>query len=854
MQQGCGRQKRAGRPRRQASAAAAAQLPPLFLDWFRSRGWLPRRHQLELLEKAAAERSSLLIAPPGAGKTLASFLPSLVRLAARPPERPRSIDTLYISPLKALTTDIERNLLLPLTEMALPITIETRTGDTSLARKQRQRRRPPDMLLTTPEQVALLLSHADAAQTFADLDTIIIDEIHALTPNKRGDLLALDLARLASIAPTHLRIGLSATVAQPSVLRAYLMPQTETRATRLADLIRAPAGPPAEITMLDTEAALPWAGHAGRYAVPDLLRAIRAHRLSLVFVNTRSQAELLFQELWRRNEHNLPIALHHGSLDAARRRKVEAALAAGELRAVVSTASLDLGVDWGNVDLVINVGAPKGISRLMQRVGRANHRLEEASRALLVPSNRFEVLECRAAIDAAEASEQDAPAPRTGALDVLAQHVWGMACSGPIEPAALYRETLSAAPYAGLPRPTFDRVLDFVATGGYALRSYDRYARLRPTADGRLRLAHPRLARHYRMNVGSIVEAPMIKIRLAARRRAQPGMRRTLPGGQVLGELEEFFVEQLKLGDTFAFAGEVLRFEGMQDTEALVTRSRDPAPMIPAYAGGKLPLSTHLAHRVRHLLAERPRWRQLPGAVRDWLLLQQERSSLPAPGEVLIETFARARRHYLVVYPFEGRLAHQTLGMLLTRRLERAGAKPLGFVATDYALAIWCLADVADLQRQGRIELETLFAEDLLGDDLEAWLAESHLLKRTFRSNAVIGGLIERRHGGRIKSGRQLTIASDLIYDVLRKHDPRHILLEAAWLDAAAGLLDIRRLGEFLRRIKGRIRYKALRHVSPLAVPVLLDIGQEVVNARAMAEGILREAAEALVREATQGG
>jgi ATP-dependent helicase Lhr and Lhr-like helicase len=847
-------QSTAGQPT-QACAARSARLPPPFLDWFNRRGWHPRAHQLGLLANVAQRRSTLLIAPTGAGKTLAGFLPSLVGLTDRPrPASGRSIHTLYISPLKALTSDIARNLMLPLTEMGLPITVETRTGDTPIARKQRQRRRPPDLLLTTPEQIALLLSHADASRIFADLEHVIIDEIHALTPNKRGDLLALDLARLASIAPAQVRIGLSATVARPSELRAYLVPQTEVRVTRLADLLTAPGGAAHDITVLETDTALPWTGHTSRYAAPDILRAIRAHRLSLLFVNTRSQAELLFQELWRLNEDNLPIALHHGSLDAARRRKVEAAMAAGALRAVVSTSTLDLGVDWGEVDLVINIGAPKGASRLLQRVGRANHRLEEASRALLVPSNHFEVLECRAAIEAAEAGVHDATAHRTGALDVLAQHLWGMACSGPIRPSTLYREVRSAQPYARLTRQNFDRVLDFVATGGYALRAYERYARLRRIGAGRLCLAHPRLAQHYRMNVGTIIEAPMIKIRLAGRRgKRRPGIG-PLAGGRPLGEVEEYFVEQLKFGDTFAFAGEVLRFEGLQNTDAFVSRTSDPDPMIPSYEGGKFPLSTHLAHRVRSLLAEPGRWRQLPQAVRDWLLRQQEVSALPAPGEVLIESFARARRHYLVAYPFEGRLAHQTLGMLLTRRLDRVGAKPLGFVANDYALAIWSLGDVADLQRQGRLDLAALFAEDMLGDDLEAWLAESSLMRRTFRINAVIAGLIERRHGGRIKSGRQVTISSDLIYDVLRKHDPRHILLEAAWEDASTGLLDIRRLGEFLRRIKGRIRYKALDHVSPLAVPVLLEIGQELVNAKGAAESILREAADALVREAMQGG
>jgi ATP-dependent Lhr-like helicase len=395
-----------------------------------------------------------------------------------------------------------------------------------------------------------------------------------------------------------------------------------------------------------------------------------------------------------------------------------------------------------------------------------------------------------------------------------------------------------------------------VATGGYALRAYERYARLRQAGKGRLRLAHPRLAQQYRMNVGTIVEAPMIKVRLAAARggKGGAGIRRVLIGGRTLGQLEEYFIEQLKPGDTFAFAGEVLRFEGLHDTVALVTRTSDADPMIPSYEGGRFPLSTHLAARVRALLAEPERWAQLPQAVRDWLRLQRDRSALPAHGEVLIETFRRARRHYLIAYAFEGRLAHQTLGMLLTKRLDRAGVKPFGFVANDYALAIWCLGDVANLQRQGRLDLAALFAEDMLGDDLEEWLAASNLMKRTFRLNAVIAGLIERRHGGKVKSGRQVTISSDLIYDVLRKHDPGHILLEAAWADAATGLLDVERLGGFLRRIKGRIRYKALAHVSPLAVPVLLEIGQELVNAKGLAEGILRQAADALLREAIEEG
>ena len=809
---------------------------------------------MALVEKAAARRSALLIAPTGAGKTLSGFLPSLMSLAARRTRANspgRRLHTLYISPLKALAVDVARNLTIPIEEMGLPIKCETRSGDTPAAKRQRQRQMPPDILMTTPEQLALLLSHEDAPHFFGALDTVILDELHTLAASKRGDLLALDLARLRRLAPNVMMIGLSATVARPSELRAYLQEQhTPAEQILLSDVVVAPPGAAPGITILEQDDPVPWGGHSARYAIHTVYDAIRSHRLTLVFVNTRMQAELIFQELWRINEDALPIALHHGSLAAQQRRKVEAAMASGTLKAVVATSTLDLGIDWGDVDLVVNIGAPKGASRLTQRVGRANHRLDEPSKALLVPANRFEVLECRAALEAASAGEQDAIVDRSGALDVLAQHVLGMACSGPFSPGDLFAEVTSALPYSDLDRSTFDRIIDFVATGGYALRAYERFARLKPTEDGRLRLAHPKLASQYRLNIGTIVESPMIKLRLARARARGPGQPSSFAGGRVLGEVEEYFVEQLAPGDTFVFAGEILRFEGMQDTEAFCSRSSATDPMIPSYAGGKFPLSTHLARRVRAMIADPQSWKNLPLPVAEWLSLQQEKSAIPASDEILIETFRQGTRHYLVLYPFEGRLAHQTLGMLVTRRLHRWGAKPLGFVANDYGLAVWAAEDISAMVSGGRIDLATLLEEDLLGDDLDAWLAESHLMKRTFRHCAVIAGLIERRHPGREKSGRQVTMSTDLVYDVLRKYEPGHILLQAAWNDAAAGLLDIRRLGQFLGRIKGRIRHQDLQRVSPLSVPILLEIGREPV-ARFAREDLLREAAEDLIRAAT---
>jgi ATP-dependent Lhr-like helicase len=531
-------------------------------------------------------------------------------------------------------------------------------------------------------------------------------------------------------------------------------------------------------------------------------------------------------------------------------------MAAGGLRAVVCTSTLDLGIDWGAVDQVIHVGAPKGASRLAQRIGRANHRFDESSAALLVPSNRFEVLECEAARDSVAAGEQDGAVTRTGGLDVLAQHIFGTACHAPFHPDALYDEVITAAPYVDLPRPDFDRVLDFVATGGYALKSYDRYARLREEKDGTYRLSHPRLATRYRMNVGTIVEAPMLKLRLT--RPPKAGSKRPPMGGRVLGEMEEYFLTSLAPGDTFIFAGETLRLEAVRETEAYVSRATHADPKVPSYQGGRFPISTHLAARVRHMLTSPESWNRLPRQVADWLTMQKEFSALPGTDNLLVESFSRGARYYMTAYPFEGRLAHQTLGMLLTRRLERFGARPMGFVANDYGLAIWGLRDIGLMVEQGAFSLAALFAEDMLGDDLEAWLDESSLMKRSFRDCAQIGGLIEKNLPGHEKSGRQVTFSADLIYDVLRSHEPDHILLQAARADAATGLLDIHRLGAMLARIKGAFQLKRLAHISPLAVPLLMEMGKEPVRGAAddelLGEASMRSATRHadLIREATQ--
>ncbi|MBO0710992.1 MAG: ligase-associated DNA damage response DEXH box helicase [Acetobacteraceae bacterium] len=795
-------------------------LPEPFRGWFVTRGWTPRAHQLAMIGAAQDGDSVLLIAPTGGGKTLAGFLPSLIALAAAP--RP-AIHTVYVSPLKALTTDIARNLTQPVEEMALPVTIETRTGDTPANRRLRQRRAPPNILLTTPESLAILLSLPDAPALFGGLDTLVIDEVHALAGTKRGDQLALCMARLSALAPATRRVGLSATVGHPSSIAAYV---------GAARRIEVTEGTAPELTMMLPDGRLSWSGHIGLDAAPQILDRIRAARMTLVFVNTRAQAELIFQALWRRNTETLPIALHHGSLHVDQRRRVEAAMATGMLRAVVATSSLDLGIDWGGVDQVIQLGAPKGISRLLQRVGRANHRMDQPSRAILMPTNRFEVLECEAAMAGVAADERDGDPPRPGGLDVLAQHLLGTALSTPFQPDQMFAEVISAAPYALLSRADFDAVLRFVEDGGYALSAYERWRRLFRDSDGRVHVRSPRVARQWRMNVGTIVEAPMIRIRLAGKRGP----------GRTLGEVEESFINRLTPGTTFLFAGRLLRFLRLRETWAEAAEGGDAEPMVPAYEGARMPLSTNLAAGVRALLQDPRHWDALPEQVQEWLRLQAAHSRLPGRTNLLVETFPRGDRWYLVAYCFEGRNAHQTLGMLITRRMERFGMAPLGFVATDYVLAIWSANQPVNIAR--------LFEQDILGDDLESWLADSSMLRRTFRNVAVIAGLIERRHPGADKTRRQMTVSSDLIYDVLRRHQPDHVLLRATRADAASGLTDLGRIGGMLARVHGRIIHMALSRVSALAVPVLLEIGRETIRSGEDEETLLAEAEALLVAEA----
>ncbi|MBN8809214.1 MAG: ligase-associated DNA damage response DEXH box helicase [Sphingomonas sp.] len=795
-------------------------LPQPLTDWFAARGWRPRRHQLEMLAAARGGRHALLVAATGAGKTLAGFLPTLAELIETPTD---VLHTLYVSPLKALAVDVQRNLLTPIEQMGLDIRVETRTGDTPSDRKARQRVKPPNILLITPESLSLLLSYPDSFLLFAGLKRIVVDEVHAFATGKRGDLLSLCMARLQRIAPDLRRVALSATVADPDAYRAWVAPDGDIDAV---ELVLGEPGADPNIAILLPEGRVPWSGHSGRYAAEQVMAEIETHRTTIVFCNTRSLAELIFQDLWKANAMSLPIGIHHGSLSKEARRKVEGAMADGRLRALVATASLDLGVDWGDVDCVIQMGAPKGSSRLLQRIGRANHRLDESSEAILVPGNRFEYLEARAALDAVEEGALDSDPFRTGSLDVLAQHIMACACAAPFRAADLLPEIQSALPYSALDAETFDRVLGFIRDGGYALKAYDRFKRLAEDPDGTWRVSHPRFVTQHRLNAGIIVEATMLNVRFK--------------NGRLLGKVEEGFAATLSPGDTFFFAGiscEVIRI----DTEDLLVRASTRPARIPTYGGARMPLSTNLADRVRRFLADPQEWQRFPDDVREWLEVQSVRSQLPEPGQLLVETFPREGRQYLVAYSFEGWNAHQSLGMLVTRRMETMGLKPLGFVANDYAIACYGLEKVTDPA--------ALFSADILEHEFVDWVQQSHLLKRAFREVAVIGGLVERQHPGKRKTGKQVTFSTDLIYDVLRKYEPGHLLLQAAWADARARMTDVGRLADLLDRAADTMVHVDLDRVSPLAVPVLTLIGREKV-ATGLADDALLVEAEALAQEA----
>ena len=802
-----------------AKSETMVALPEAFHDWFATRGWSIHPHQAEMAERSALP-SLLLIAPTGGGKTLAGFLPTLAELSQGPHE---GLHTIYISPLKALAADIKRNLGTPIEEMGLQIRVEDRTGDTSATQKKRQRVDPPDILLTTPESLALLLSYEDAPRMFAGVSRVIVDEIHALSESKRGDQLMLCLAELQAIAPKMRRVGLSATVEDPDAVARFLARHPDPCPVLYAD-----PGPAPDIQMLETDALPPWSGGGGKYAIPAVLEQVKKHKTTLIFHNTRAQAEIFFHELWLANDDDLPIGIHHGSLAREQRERVEAAMVRGELRAIVATGSLDLGIDWGDVDLVIQIGAPKNVKRLVQRIGRANHTYNAPSKALVVPANRFEVVECVAALAAVRDADLDGEPRGRGPRDVLCQHILIRAARGPFNADDLFRTFTTTGGYTDLTREEFDRCLDLVATGGYALRAYDRWQRLKHRKDGLWELRDPRATTQIRMNLGTIQDTDTLKVKLKGR------------AGRPLGEIEEGFAATLTPGDTFLMGGRVVRYEGLRELTVEVTRRADKPPKIATFMGTKFATSTQLSERILRQFAQ-DSWPELPGHTSDWLALQRDVSKLPSSDRLLIESFPHDGRQHTCVYGFAGRNAMQTLGLLVTERMEKAGLDPLGFVSTDYAVLIWGLNAIPDPA--------PLFDGDNLREDFETWLKGNAVMKRTFRASATIAGLLERNWGHQRRTGRQASFSSDILYDTLSKYDPNHLMLDITRDEAMKGLVDFGRIENMLERTRGRIDHQVLTRVTPLAAPLFLEPGRVPVYGEGR-ERLLEEEAERLMSTA----
>ena len=792
-------------------------------NWLKKNNWAIYNHQIETLKLSENGYDVLLVAPTGGGKTLAGFLPSLNDLINNKPKK-NNLHTLYISPLKALTIDVHRNLTSPIEDQGLDIRVETRTGDTSAYKKNRQKVLPPDMLMTTPESLALLLSNKEAKDYFKNLKYLVIDEIHTLVNTKRGDLLSLNLSRISSISPDCKRIGLSATVKNKNAVLKFLTSKKKAKTLNVEE-----TSVP-KIDILETNNRVPWSGHMASYAIRDIYQKIKKSSLTIVFVNTRAQAELVFNKLWQENDNNLRIAIHHGSLEKEIRRKVESLMSLGKIDCVVATSSLDLGIDWGDVDLVVQIGSPKGISRFLQRIGRSNHRFDEPSNALLVPSNRFEYLECLSAINSIKNKLLDETKEKKGSLDVLAQHILGVACSEPFQVDELYNQVINAWPYRNLTKIKFFEVLEFVKNGGYSLKHYEQYSKIGVNKDKFYAIKNKSVRNRYRLNVGTIVESYMLKVKL---------------GNRTLGQVEEWFIEGLNEGDTFLFSGRVLEYQSISNNNVIVKSTSHTQPKIPSYAGGRLPLSTELSIEVRKLLSKKKFWKNFPNQINEWLKLQSKFSNLPSLNGLLVETFPRLmrgkKRFFLICYTFEGRNANQTLGFLMSKKMQRIGYKPISFVATDYALAIWSINEVTDVN--------IILNDDLMLDDLYEWLEETPLLKKNFRDAAIISGLIERSIPGQKKTGKQVLFNSDLIFNVLKKHEPKHLLLEVAREDSYRGLIDLDRLSEFLKRIEKNIAHEKLDRISPLAVPLILEINRQTIDKSEMEEYLLEELENEMLSE-----
>lgn len=798
-------------------------------DFFARREWTPFPFQEEVWRAYLAGESGLIHAPTGVGKTYAAALGPMLDAAARehdakPGDKPPPIELLWLTPLRALATDTAHALAVGADALGLSRwTVELRTGDTSSSVKARQRKELPTALVTTPESLSLLLTYPDARRLFRSLRAVVVDEWHELLSTKRGVQTELALARLRAFRPGLRVWGLSATLNNLDEAMITLLGSAASGRIVHADIPK-----PVEIETIlpDDITRFPWAGHLGVKLVHKVLDALERAQTTLLFTNTRSQAELWHKALQTtRPEWADDIALHHGSLERDTRTEVERRIHAGELRCVVATSSLDLGVDFSPVDQVIQVGSPKGIARLMQRAGRSGHRPGEVSRALCVPTHAIELVEFASARDAVNARAVEARAPIDRPLDVLVQHLVTVALGEGFRADDLRAEVRTTRAFANLTDDEWSWCLDFVVRGGATLYAYEQYRKVVET-DGFHRVASDRIARHHRLGVGTITSDASVRVQYMS--------------GPSLGTVEESFAARLRRGDVFLFAGKHLEFVRLRDMTCFVKRATKKSTLVPRWGGGKLPLSTQLSAAIQ---ARLDRWRDADcpemAAAQPLLGVQASWSAIPTRDELLIERATSRDGHHYFLYPFAGRLAHEGLAALLAYRLAKDTPRSVTMTVNDYGFEL-LTPDPIDLDEPAWRALLT--TDDLL-DDMLASLNASELARRQFREIARVAGLLIVGFPGSGKSARQLQASSELLFDVFHDYDPTNLLLDQSRREVLDRQLEIRRIRDTLDRLaNSRILRVELDRLSPFAFPLWADRLQSELTTERWSDRVQRMA------------
>lgn len=810
--------------------------------WFAVRAWTIFPFQASVWKAALQGQSGLLHATTGSGKTYAVWFAALQRAQrlqaqTRPPAP--GLRVLWITPMRALAADTVRALQLPAADLMPHWTIGSRTGDTPAAERARQRTRLPSALVTTPESLSLLLSGVDASVRCRDLDMVIVDEWHELLGSKRGVQVQLALARLRVWRPALVVWGLSATLGNLGQAQDALLGS----ATGL--LVEGGVTKPLRIdTLLPcTPARFPWSGHLGMVMLQPVIDEIARHQTTLVFTNTRSQAELWYQNmLAARPDWAGLIALHHGSLDKAVREWVELSLKNGQLKAVICTSSLDLGVDFLPVERVLQIGSAKGVARLLQRAGRSGHAPGRVSRVTLVPTNSMELLEAAGVHSAIAARTIETRLIPHCPLDVLVQHLVTIALGGGFTADALLAEVRSAWSYRHLSDAQWQWALDFVARGGQSLTVYPEYRRVLADTQGVYRVPDAALARRHRMSIGTIVSDASMQV--------------TFLSGSKIGTVEESFIARMQKGDHFLFGGRVLEFIRSHDMTAYVKRASGNKGAVPRWQGGTLPLSCELAHAVLMRLGQAdagcydgPEMQ----AVRPLLELQQRWSALPTPTRLVMETLHSRDGDHLFVYPIAGRAVHLGLASLLAWRLSQRLPVTLSIAVNDYGFE---LLSATPLDWQQVLAPSPAGHADLLGtgqlqEDVLASLNATALSQRRFREIARIAGLIFQGYPGQPKSARQLQASSGLFFEVFRKHDPQNLLLTQASREVLEQELELARLHATLVALQGRTRVMhGIARATPFAFALMVERLRERLSSETLSARVARMVQE-LERAAT---